>query len=59
MDEGFKLFIFLVCCILSAHLGAYLSNYAWTQQGINRGYMEYCTKTGDLEWIGECQDVGG
>lgn len=26
------------------------------EQALERGYMEYCPKTGDLAWKGECGD---
>ena len=45
----------IFCLIVWACLGLYLQNYSWKQQAIERGFAQYCEKTGEFSWINECE----
>lgn len=38
-------------------IGVFLTIAVWEFGAIKRGYAAYCPETGELRWIGECEDT--
>lgn len=57
--------VLLVGCIIAAGLVGFRIGYKnggydvielWQRATVEKGYAEYCTKSGDWSWIGECDE---
>lgn len=38
-------------------IGVLLTSSVWEFGAIKRGYAAYCPETGELRWVGECEDT--